>query len=113
MKKTIRQIQGKHFYSHVIETSIISLELGGMSLTQEERVHLSNLAEVQLNHVIIDTILSELSEEDKKVFLHHLSFDNHDKIWDFLNSKVQNIQEKIKKAAEDFKKELHRDIKET
>jgi len=102
----------KHFYSHFIETSIISLELGEMKLTQEERIHLTGLAESQLHHVIIDTILSELSEEDKRIFLHHLSFDNHDKIWEFINKRIDNIEDKIKKSAEDLKKKLHKEIKE-
>ncbi|MBI2074370.1 MAG: hypothetical protein HYT83_00860 [Candidatus Levybacteria bacterium] len=102
----------KHFYSHLVETSVISLELGDMNLSQDERVELVSLAESQLHHVITDTILSELSEEDKLVFLQHLHSDQHDKIWELLNEKIENIEEKIKKSAEELKKELHKDIRE-
>lgn len=100
----------KYFYSHIIETSIISLELGKMDLAPSERVHLVSLVESQLHHVILDIVLSELSEEDKKIFLQHLSLDNHDKIWEHLKNRIENIEEKIKKAAEELKKELHKDI---
>ena len=103
---------GKHFYSHIIETSTLSVELGEMDLSKEERRHLIELAENNIHHAILDAILSELSEEDKKIFLHHLSKDDHDKVWEHLRQKIENIEEKIKNAAESIKKELHRDIRE-
>lgn len=106
-----RQAQGRHFYSHLVETSIISLELGDLDLSKDERIHLIQLAEDNIHHAILDAILSELSEEDKKIFLHHLSKDDHDKVWEHLRQKIENIEEKIKNAAESIKKELHRDIK--
>ncbi len=110
--KFIRQTQGKHFYSHIVETSSLSLALGDLELTQQERVHLISLVEKNLHHTIIDAVLSELSEEDKKEFLLHLASNKHDKIWELLNKKVENIEEKILKAADDVKKELHKDIEE-
>lgn len=114
MKKPIQhpKTKGKYFYSHLVETSLLSLELGDMDLSSEERVELISLAESQLHHIVVDTILSQLSEEDKKIFLQHLVADNHEKLWNHLNTKVKNIEEKIKQAAEDLKKELHTDIQE-
>jgi len=102
----------KHFYSHLIETSIISLELGDMDLSKDERIHLIQLAEDNIHHAILNAILSELSEEDKKIFLTHFVAEDHDKVWEHLRKKIENIEEKIKKTAESIKKELHRDIKE-
>ncbi len=101
---------GKHFYSHIIETSSISLELGNMDLSKDERIHLISLMEATMHNVILDVILSELSEEDKKIFLTHLSTNNHDKIWEHLKKKINNIEEKIRKAAEELKDELYKDI---
>lgn len=102
-----------HFYTHLIDTSTLSLELGDMEISREERLHLISIMESTLHHAILDAILSELSEEDKKAFLNHLAEDNNEKIWNFLNGKIDNIEEKVKKTADDLKKELHRDIKET
>src|SRR5258708_21254412 len=104
--------KGKHFYSHLVDTSTISLEIGNMELKKEERVHLLSLAESNIHHAIMDAILSELNEEDKKKFIEHLNIDNHDEIWKLLTGKIDNVEEKIKKAAEDLKKELHKDIKD-
>lgn len=103
---------GKHFYSHIIETSSISLELGSMNLSKEERIHLMTLMDATMHNVILDVILSELSDEDKKIFLTHLSSNNHDKIWEHLKKKIVNIEDKIKKAAGELRNELYKDIKE-
>jgi hypothetical protein len=103
---------GKHFYSHIIETATLSVELGGMDLSKEERIHLIRLVESNIHHTVLDLILSELSEENKKIFLSHLASEDHDKVWDHLRKNIDNIEEKIKKAAESVKQELHRDIKE-
>lgn len=104
--------KGKHFYSHIVDTSTITLEIGNMEMSQEERLHLLSLAESNIHHAILDSILSELSETDKKKFVEHLNSDSHDDIWELLNSKIKNVEEKIKKSAEDLKKELHKDIKQ-
>lgn len=105
-------MRNRHFYNHLVETSILSLELGDMDLAKEERLHLTTLIEANLHTTIVDLILSELSDEDKKIFLMHLSVNDHDKIWKHLKGKIADIEEKIKKIAEDLKKELHQDIKE-
>ena len=102
----------KYFYTHIIDTSILSLELGNMDLTSKERLHLVSLIDSNIHHAVLDLILSELSPLDKKIFLTHLASENHDKVWKFLNGKVKNIEEKIKKTVEELKQELHKDIKE-
>ncbi len=102
----------KYFYTHIIDTSNLSLELGDMDLKSSERVHLISLIESNIHHEILDLILSELNPEDKKTFLTHLASEDHEKVWEFLNEKVNNIEEKIKKTAEDLKKELQKDIEE-
>ncbi|HBB76358.1 MAG: hypothetical protein A2186_03110 [Candidatus Levybacteria bacterium RIFOXYA1_FULL_41_10] len=103
----------KYFYSHIVETSSISLTLSEIDMTNEERAHLSKLAESHLHHAILNTVLSELSEDDKKIFLTHLSEDDHDKIWALLKEKISDIEGKIKNAGEMLKKELHKDIEDS
>jgi hypothetical protein len=102
----------KYFYSRIVDTSTLSLELGNMDLTPKERLHLISLIDSNIHHEILNLILSELSPTDKKTFLTHLASENHDKVWKLLRDKVDNIEEKIKKTAEDLKKELHKDIEE-
>lgn len=111
MKKPI-QTQSKHFYSHMVKYSEVFIELENIHLSNEEREHLVSIIEENIHHSIIDTILSQLSKEDKKVFLHHLSLNNHESIWNHLKENIEHVEEKITKAAEDLIQEFKKDIEE-
>lgn len=100
-----------YFYSHLVSLDSISSDLDALDLTKEEKKHLMELAHSNLHHAIIDTILSELSQNDKKTFLRHLAMDDHKKIWNHLSEKVKKIEEKITKTADDLKEELRKDYK--
>lgn len=102
----------KHFYSHLIETESITIRLNEMGMTEGEKMHLITLMESSLHHVVLDAILSELSEEDKRLFLKEVASNDEDVIWEFLKKRVDNIEDKIVKTAEELKKELHEDINE-
>lgn len=102
----------QYFYSHLIEIETINEQLDKMNLSDEEKLHLATLLDSSLHHTILDAIFSELSDEDKKVFIQHLSSEDQEKIWRFLGEKVDGVEDKIKKAAEDIKKEIHKDIRE-
>ncbi len=103
----------KHFYHNIIETDSLTSALQDLNLDPDEHKHLEMLIESTIHHEVIDAILSELSQEDKKVFLQHLASENHESVWNHLMDKVDNIEEKIKKAAEELKNELRKDIEET
>lgn len=102
----------KQFYSHLIEIESIAVELDKLDLSHEQKVHLAGLTDSSLHHTILDAVLSELSVSDKKIFLNHLKEGDHGKIWQFLNEKIDKVEEKIKKAADSLKLELHKDLKE-
>lgn len=102
----------KQFYAHLIEIESIVIELDKMDLTKEQKIHLASLIDSTLHHTVLDIILSQLSDNDKRAFLHNLNENDHNKIWKFLNEKVDNIEDKIKKAVEGLKVELHKDLKE-
>lgn len=101
----------KHFYSHLVETDSLVILINDLDITDDEKGHLISLVDSQLHHAVLDAVLSELSEHDKRLFLKHLLHEEHDEVWRHLNTKVDNIENKIKKVAEDLKKELHEDIK--
>lgn len=98
------------FYKHLIEIESVLIELDKMDLTREQKLHLSSLIDASLHHIVLDVILSQLSTRDKKVFLNHLKENDHSRIWQFLNQKVESIEEKIKKAVDDLKTQLHKDL---
>ena len=100
------------FYSHLIEMDSIIIELDKMDLSISEKKHLINLADKSLHNTILDTVLSELSESDKRAFVTKVTFEENEKIWEFLNNKIDKIEDKLIKVISDLKKELHQDIEE-
>ena len=103
----------KHFYTHIIEIDSISSSLDDLDLDPQEKRELISIAQSHIHQVVVDVILSELSEEDKKMFLMYLAHDRHDEIWEHLKKNIVNVEGKIKKAVEDLKKDLYADIKES
>lgn len=102
----------KQFYTYLVEIESIMVELDEMDLSKQEKLHLAHLIDSNLHHTILNAVFAELSDEDKAKFTEYLSEGSHDKIWQFLNEKVDDIELKIKKAAEDLMAELKKDLKE-
>ena len=100
------------FYTHLIEIESIIVELDKMDLSKEEKLYLTELIDQSLHHTILDAIFSELSEQDKRIFVNHLHEGKQEQIWKFLNEKIDGVEDKIKAAADGLKKELHKDLKE-
>jgi hypothetical protein len=105
-------MKSKHFYSHLIETTDITVELAEMELTSDERVHLISLVDANIHSTIVNTVLSNLTEEDKRIFLKNLVANNHEIIWIHLKGKTKNIEGKIVKSVKALKKEFYKDINE-
>jgi hypothetical protein len=102
----------KHFYSHLVDTDGLVLELEELDLEEEERKELLHMASMTLHHTVMEVILDALSEEDKQIFLSHMAHDNHDKVWEHLKSRIENIETKIRATADSTMKELYKDIRE-
>lgn len=101
----------KQFYSHIIEIESLIVELDKLDLEDEQKRHLASLIDSSLHHTIMEAVLSQLQDDDKKLFIKYLEEDDHDKIWKFLNERVEDIENKIKKASEDLKYQLYEDLK--
>lgn len=96
----------------MIEIESIIFELDKLDLSQEEKIHLAMLADSTLHSHILEAILSQLSEHEKEVFIDHFKTGDHDKTWQYLNEKVDKVQEKVKAVADQIKHELQKDIEE-
>lgn len=104
----------KYFYMKYVNIEFLVEELHEMDLSERERHHLATLIDLSMSNAILDEILSNLSEIDKKAFIHLLQEDPESGyLMKFLNEKVENIEEKIKKAADDLAKQMHEDIKQS
>lgn len=103
----------KHFYSHLVETSSLSLAIGELEISSDERTHLISLIHANLHAAVIDVVLSELGKEDKRTFLQLLSQNNHEQIWGLLSGKIDHVEDKIRGVTEQLKKEFHHDIQKS
>lgn len=101
----------KHFYAHLVETTDIVLELGELDLTPKERIHLLSLVEANIHSSVINTVLSTLDEENKKVFLKNLMQSDHTKTMKHLKQKRDDIEDRIQETISEIKKELLEDLK--
>lgn len=100
----------QHFYSHLVEIETITIKLTEIEISEPERQELIELAHDTIHHHVLDTILDELNEEDKKHFLKLLVHEDQESIWTHLKIKIQDIESKIKSAIERIKTEFHQDI---
>ncbi|MFS8158648.1 MAG: hypothetical protein ACMG6E_00275 [Candidatus Roizmanbacteria bacterium] len=76
----------------------------------EEKKHLQTIIISTIHHSVIDLILSELPESQKKTFLLLLSDNNHDEIWILISAHVKEPEKKIKNTVESLRKDLLTDI---
>lgn len=103
-----------YFYTKLITIEPLLEEMDSLELSDQEREHLSDLIDSSLYHVILDQILLNLSEEDKRTFLEKFSDNpNDDQLLEFLNQKVENIEDKIKKASDELITKMHQDVKQS
>jgi len=103
----------KFFYTKLVNIETLISNLDELDLSTGEKAHLANLVDSSLHSAILDEILSNLSPEDKKLFLEKLETEkDHDKILEFLNEKIENVEDRVKKVSEQLVSELHEDIKQ-
>jgi hypothetical protein len=100
----------RFFYHDIVDIEWIGEALDMLSLSKEEKEELAKMAHLHLHEAILDTILSELSERDKKVFLANMHYDSSEKTWKHLNANIDKVEDKIIKISEDLKAELKKDL---
>lgn len=101
-----------YFYSHLIEIESIIIKLDEMGLSEDHKKHLAHLLDSTIHQTVLDLILSKLPEQEKLIFLGKIKENPADKnLMDFINTKVENIEDEIKEAAKKLKEELDEDIK--
>lgn len=103
----------RYFYSYLIEVESLVGALDELNLKDHHKHNLTSLIDSSLHHTVLDAILSQLSESDKKFFLKRLSEEPESlELMDFLNSRIGKIEDKIRQTADDLKQALHKDIKD-
>lgn len=102
----------KQFYTHLIQITDITLDLGELEMSKEERLHLISLLEANIHTVVLHTVLTQLPPNEKNVFLGNLVINDHNKIWNHLKKNTINLEEKIVNAASKLISDMRKDIKD-
>jgi hypothetical protein len=103
-----------YFYSHLVKVDNLVVALEELELSDDQKNHLTTLADSTVHHSILDLILSQLSHEDKITFVKMLNENPRDeKLLEFLNTKIEKIEKQIEDTATKIHSELHEDIKES
>lgn len=102
----------KKFYAHLVEIETLTIELEKLELADHEKHELAKLLDVNIHNAVMDAILSKIPDSEKKQFAEIAGKDEHSKIWEFLKSKSEDIEDDIRKAAAEMKKKLRDDIQE-
>ena len=103
----------QQFYTHLISLHTIHNGFDKLGIEQEHREELFVILESHIHHIVLDLILSELNETDKKKFLEHLAKEEHGPLWQLISERIEGVEDRITQAVEDVKEELHKDIIET
>lgn len=103
----------KQFYSHLVAVDELFIVLDTLSIQEKEKKHLQTIVFSSIHTVAIDTVLTHIPSQDKKLFLNKIyNNDNHAEIWKFLHKRSINIEKKISHAIREVLKEFFYDIKE-
>ena len=102
----------KTFYDHLVSTDEIEVELNKLGFPEHERIELLEIAENTINYTVIDIVLSELKEEDKKTFLEHHAKSNYKTTLGFLKERIDDLETRIKESAGILKNNFIKDILE-
>lgn len=103
----------KYFYSSFIEVESLVVRLDELQLVEDQRIHLAELIDSLVHNAVLDVILSQLDQEGKEAFLKMLEEDSqNDQVLQFLQSKIDNLEEQIQSAVMILKEEFYEDLKE-
>lgn len=101
-----------NFYHKYIYLDSIFIEIEKLEISPKEKKELCDLIDAQFHNNILNLILDNLSIQDKQIFLNHLKSNDHSKIWNLLNDKIEGIEQKIIDTAKLLELELQQDLKQ-
>lgn len=103
----------KYLFEEIIQIKTVHLKLNEMDLTDQEKEELLEIMKSTIHHKVIDLILSELTDEEKEIFLEGVSTgrgfsDTHKngQFLDVLKDRINNLEAKIKEKVKEAEEEL-------
>ncbi len=100
----------KYFYHEILDLEWIEAEIDALDVSDIEKKKLADMARYELHQTILEAVLSELSDREKKVFLANVNYDTNERTWNHLVKNIEKIEDKIKNVSETLKRDLKQDL---
>lgn len=81
------------------------------TISDNQKKELLTIVDVTTHYLVTDIILTELKSVDKKKFMDYVAKDEHEKIWDLLTKKINDVEHKIRLAVRDVHLSMIDDVK--
>lgn len=101
----------KSFYQNFVNLELFHQEFDRLGLSPEEREELFKILEEIYVQRLIDRVLDELPNEEKKKFMKILIKKAELDMIEFLREKVEDVENKLKKEVETLTAELLLEVK--
>ena len=100
----------KYFFEEIIEIERIPTLLASDEFSENERQYLLNLAKSSIHHKVIDLVLTELADEQMKLFFIEAldTSEDHASTLEMLKAKVEGIEEKVVILVKEAELELEK-----
>ncbi len=96
---------------HFVTNPRVLMDIEGLSLDQEEKNKLTEIATLIYHQKLLNKFLDELIEEDKKIFIDKVLTDSKEDSLNFLYEKIENIEKVVEKAIFEIETKLLEDIR--
>ena len=103
----------KYLFEEIVQIKTVHLKLNEMNLAGEEKGELLEIMKSTVHHKVIDLILSELTNEEKEIFLEGVSNNNgfsdihkNKQFLSVLGDRINNLEIKIKEKVKEAEEEL-------
>ncbi len=99
------------FYERFIEIKPLEEEISTLAISEEEKNNLHFMIAEILHHHTLDTILDQLNEDDKKLFLQAVHQNEEMTIATILKDKITNYEKVLKEKLQQVQSEILEEIR--
>lgn len=99
------------FYERFIEIKPLEVEIASLEISEEEKNNLHFMIAELLHHHTLETILDQLSEEDKQLFLEAVNQNQEMTIATLLKDKVKNYEKVLKDKLHQVRDDIIEEIR--
>jgi len=95
---------------HFVNNPRIVLEIDKLSLSEEEKIRLTETIILLYHQKLLGKFLEYLEADDKKLLMHTLLQDSQSEAINLLREKIANIEEVVNDAIDELEEQILKDL---